>query len=109
MSDSSAKRMQPPPKTVPPLILELARFKARAWNVDIADLLSGSKIRAVSNARRQLILALRARGHSQTQIGRWLGLDHSSVHYYEHGRRSQKQPVNPFEIPCPDLSGEWAI
>lgn len=94
---------------LPPAIWAIVKLEASKWAVLPSDLLSGSRTQFIVRARHAVIQKLQANGHSQTQIARWLGMHPSSVCYYEHRRRAISSLPSPYEIPCPDLSGEWAI
>ena len=54
-------------------------------------------------------------GYSTPQIGRWLGLHHTSIlaaaklPAAKPGVVSRHPTAEPVEVPYPDLSGEWAI
>jgi chromosomal replication initiation ATPase DnaA len=102
------RRLKPPTQP-PPHVLVVVKGVAKLFNVEFQDVLSGSRVRAVTQARHDVIRQLVERGNSQTQIGIWLGLHHTSVHYYANGRKIRNPRPDPREIPCPDLSGEWAI
>lgn len=105
MSHPTSRRMKPP-ATPPPDVLAIVKRVAELFGVKYQYILSGSSVRAVAHARHDVIRQLRQRGNTLSQIGRWLGLHHTTVHYYQKGVRPRPDPR---EIKCPDLSGEWAI
>ena len=79
-------------------------------DVPIAELLQGARHLRVTRARRAICCELSRRGYSLSQIGRWLRVHHTSVFYAlrSQGRAARAAaPRGP--VPCPDLSGEWAI
>jgi len=72
----------------------------------------GHSIAEVTEARRQISVELRALGWSLPRIGYSLNLHHTSILYL---LKKTAKPVQRAysaysrEVPCPDLSGEWAI
>lgn len=66
----------------------------------------GSHEAPVVAARRECIFELRAMGFSLPQIGKYVGIHHSSVSYH---LRDYRPPKLTFDYPVPDESGVWAI
>lgn len=62
-------------------------------------------------ARKQAACTLKRMGLSNGQIGGYLNRDRSSVHAMVADLTPKQIPLSTQsqEIPCPDLSGEWAI
>jgi chromosomal replication initiation ATPase DnaA len=100
---------------LPGLVLTLLRQAARQHSTTVADILDGVQLRNVTRARWQVIRELRAdpRHFSSPQIGRWLGLHHTSVLHalklgstrpYESSERNAEDSYDP---DAPDYSGEW--
>jgi chromosomal replication initiation ATPase DnaA len=95
--------------------LALIRTVACAHDITSAELLRGQQFRRVVDARMELSLRFRARGMSLLEISHVTGWHHTTV--LNHLRRAEKTrpryknvlSIEASVIPCPDLSGEWAI
>lgn len=94
------------------------RYSPRSAMIMIADIaaqhdlpvqaLTGqTQTREVVRARHDAYERLRLAGFSYPAIGLIFNRDHSSVVHALRGRA--KVNPNRFEVPVPDLSGEWAI
>lgn len=83
---------------------ELIEQHCRFTGAVVADFQRGSRTKECTQARTLVIRDLTAAGVSSVQIGKWLGIHHTSVLYQQ-----KKQCVYSGPIPVPDLSGEWAI
>lgn len=100
---------------LPREIETLIRRTAYQFSTTLEEIQSGIKPTNVMLARRSCIHKLRKQGFSLSQIGRWLRVHHTSVLYalQKPNPRSTGYFVEPEpadnEVPCPDLSGEWAI
>ena len=83
---------------------------ADEMGVRVADILGPSSARNIVQGRRRAIRHLRRMNLSYSQIARYLGLNHTTVIYHVRIDKGEaaRGPRN-FTIPCPDLSGEWAI
>ena len=74
------------------------------------DLLSVSRARPVSNARRMVCWRLyRELSLSSSQIGFYLRLHHTSIVHHLTQVRKHAGPIVPLNLDAPDFSGEWAI
>lgn len=93
---------------LPPRVALALRAAAGDCGVTVEMILSGVRQPRVVRARRQASLTLRRMGFTVSDTARYLRLHHSSVLKMpaERKRIAQNREV---EIPCPDLSGEWAI
>lgn len=83
---------------------------AEAHGVPVADLVGGNQSPRVVRAREALIGAMHDEGLAFAEIGRQLGMHHTSVITAKRrsdSRRAAYYAMGP--IPVPDLSGEWAI
>lgn len=95
---------------VPPRIMAKMRLIASTYEIPL-ELLRvrgyGHNSKERVACRGHIAAALRAEGISLATIGTYLNLHHTTVLYLikEHIPVRAKQ----LEIPCPDLSGEWAI
>lgn len=99
---------------LPPKIKQHVRECAFVFGVTEQAIMSKSQVGETSRARRAVIQRLVLLGYSSTQIGRWLGLDHSTVIYHKGQpaatpRFKDLPKVTAGPVPVPDLSGEWAI
>ena len=104
-----------PIKLLPPKVRRVCDIAAADFGVTIQAILSGTKVGETSKARRQTIQTLKRQGYSTPQIGRWLGLHHTSIlaaaklPAAKPGVVSRHPTAEPVDVPYPDLSGEWAI
>ena len=101
-------------RELPPRIMAVIRLAAIENDVTPDRLFEEGKLggRAML-ARRVAVCRLRAMGFSLAEIGRFMGLHHTSVLHHLKVRRRQlgigrtsKRDDDPV---IPDLSGEWAI
>lgn len=81
---------------------------AEQFAVQRDELLEGTKRKNVAQARAALCKELRAMGFTLDRIGLYLNVHHTTVHAAVYGRKGSREPWQG-PIPCPDLSGEWAI
>lgn len=65
---------------------------ARDFGFTFADLVGGCRLRPIMLARRTAAFVLHKRGSSFPQVGRWLGVDHSTV---IHAVRQFEQHATP--------------
>lgn len=68
-----------------PRVRKYLADEATRCGVTPEQILSRSRKRHVTYARRRVAVRLRNDGFSYPQIGRWLGLNHTSVIYYMEG------------------------
>jgi chromosomal replication initiation ATPase DnaA len=62
------------------------RQEADKEGIEPSDILARGKRRAVTRARRQVVVRLINDGFTLTQIGRWLGnRHHSTIYHYTYG------------------------
>lgn len=98
---------------VPPGIAIQIDLAARGYGVTVEAIMTGSRVGDTSRARAYLCHQLRAQKYTLPQIGRFLGMHHTSVLYVlrrpASGPRSVRPRADTGEPACPDLSGEWAI
>lgn len=104
---------------LPPRIRTICQVFAQEHAISIADLVGKSQSKNIVMARRKAIHALRRTGLSLPEIARYVGKHHTSVlSALRQPLRDPKtnkvtqapyQKIINWEIPCPDLSGEWAI
>ncbi len=73
------------------------------YRLSIDEVKSDSHFRTLVSCRREIACALRKAGWSLQEIGILIDRHHSSV----LNLITPKRQTGP--IPCPDLSGEWAI
>ncbi len=79
---------------------------AAAHNVTRADILGPRQFFHFVAARREAAQTLRRMGFSLAQIGFYLNRHHTTILYAVNETVGESKAK---EIPCPDLSGEWAI
>ena len=104
-------------RNLPAGVRQIIAGVCQARDVGIAELWEGSRFRAVVEARREVAALLREYGLSLPQIGRYLHVHHTSIHYALSRRRetiaaeesARRAAAMAQIIPCPDFSGEWAI
>ena len=97
---------------IPFFVRKLFEQTAAKHDISVDYMLKRGRSMEQLRARAEVAYLLRARGWSLPRIGRALGgMHHTSVmhslkvHYLpDMGRKRE-----PSAIPCPDLSGEWAI
>jgi hypothetical protein len=95
---------------LPPRVRSAVRIAGDSFGVTPEAILSGIKVGKTPSARRMAIQILARQRFGQSQIGHWLGLHHTSVAYYISGKkRKTLEEIEAMQMPCPDLSGEWAI
>jgi hypothetical protein len=101
----------------PPRVRAVIERCAEEGNISVAAMITGPQTRRAVNAKRQVARELRRHGFSLNEIGAFLQRDNSTVLYYLTSGPPTKSPRRAAapdwpvwqEIPCPDLSGEWAI
>ena len=88
----------------------IIQFAAHDWGCLPIQILDSSNHQpVVVRARRQAVQEIHAlKKFSSTAIGRFLGLNHSSVIYAISKSPAPKPPRAALDT-FPDLSGEWAI
>lgn len=103
-------------KPFPVLVVQLATEvceRYAGYGLTLGDLLSHRKAAPIPDARKELMLSLRARKWSYRRIGLALGFGRAAVVYYCQKKPRNAAPrsvmIEVHEIPIPDLSGEWAI
>ena len=96
---------------MPKRVRQAVTMAAEEFNVQVSDILGPSRARNVAQARRRACRYLTRMQFSSVQIANYLGINHSSVLYHRRidNGRTGRGPSKPVEVPCPDLSGEWAI
>lgn len=68
-----------------PRVARYLAEEAAAIGSASAELMTRSKRRPIAYARRRVAVRLRNDGFTYPQIGRWLGLDPSTIIYYMGG------------------------
>lgn len=68
-------------------VLELLEMVAARNKVSLDELLSRNRTWPVTKARSDAILTLLDLGHSQSEVARVLGIDHSTVGYHARGSK----------------------
>jgi hypothetical protein len=103
------KREAPVKRT--PAVEQLLMACAFRYGVTRDDLLHGGNRTLFVAARRDAARRLRGRGYSYPVIARYLGIHYTTALHLVRTEGRIPVPVgdNRDEIPCPDLSGEWAI
>lgn len=92
----------------PPRITAIIRAAADRYEVTERLVLGLCQEKPCMDARRQVARRLRDEGYSYPVIGRYLNRHHTTImHLLAHG--TEEARVSRSEIPCPDLSGVWAI
>ena len=90
-----------------PAVRKLIREVAARRGVALSTIVSRSHEPRAVAARAEVMLHLRMQGWSTPEIGRVFLMHHSNVLYSLKKLQQEQEPS--YEIPCPDLSGEWAI
>jgi DNA-binding NarL/FixJ family response regulator len=93
----------------PKAVCEAIQIAARAFGLEPEAVLRRTNERQPVAARRYVAVQLRVRGYSTTQIGRVLGLHHTTVLYHLQARPRCAPPRPPIEWNGIDESGVWAI
>lgn len=89
----------------PPRVRVIIERCAEEGDISVAAMIDGPKTPRAVNAKRAAARRLRENGFTLNEIGVFLHRHHTSVlHLLNSGSEPKK-----YEIPCPDLSGEWAI
>lgn len=91
----------------PPRVKAIMQDAADRYNLTVVEMVNGPKTAQACAAKSMVAKKLRGLGFSYSSIGRHLSLHHTSVMAYMKMRPKIKP--GPVVIPCPDLSGEWAI
>ncbi|HLG97206.1 MAG TPA: helix-turn-helix domain-containing protein [Bryobacteraceae bacterium] len=96
---------------MPERIREIVVRAASEYGVSIRMVLSGMHERPIVLARRLAIHRIRKLAVSTPQIGRWLGMHHSSIVYHlqKPCPRGRRLPEDYELGDGPDESGIWAI
>lgn len=89
----------------PPRVRAVFERCAEEGDICIAAMIHGPQTRRAVNAKRRVARELREMGFTLNEIGRFIHRHNSTVLYL---LKSGPAPA-AFEVPCPDLSGEWAI
>jgi chromosomal replication initiation ATPase DnaA len=92
-------------RKLPPKIYNLLCEVARQHDLSLTDLLTHSNAAILVNARAEAMQRLKDAGFSLAQIGRWLGLHHSTVIYHLAGLGARTRRADP-EI-TPDHPPQW--
>lgn len=95
-------------RSLPAKVQRLLGVAAQEHGVTVGEILSGRQFAKLVDARHSVAVSLSKRGHTQQQIGRWLGIHHTSV-CYALGHRKAKRIEEKRQVPYPDFSGEWCI
>jgi hypothetical protein len=112
----AAKNLSTWPASLPrPIQLVIQKF-ANHHCVTL-DELKQSQSKSCVAAKMDIVCHLRDEGCSLSEIGRYLGMNHTSIHYLERRGRGEtreeaKHPQAPkprVQPDVPDFSGEWAI
>lgn len=109
----STKRL--PSKRLPPRVDSVMRTIAAEHGMTISMAISsarGCQSPIFVQCRAAMCVELRRLGLSLQVIGRYVGgMHHTSVMHLirAYGPEMQRKRQEAKEIPCPDLSGEWAI
>lgn len=100
-----------PKLSFPPRVREVVESCALAADMSVVAMIRGPKTFRAVNAKRAAARALRAKGYSLNEIGFFLNRHHTSVLHLLNTEAKVAAPTRgeSFEVPCPDLSGEWAI
>ncbi len=104
-------------RPIPGRARQAIQVAAEEFEVTAQQVMGDSHEKRIVLGRRRAIRYLLRLQFSRAQIGRFLGLNHASVIYHERIDKGLpgKGKVMPevieklAAIPCPDLSGEWAI
>jgi chromosomal replication initiation ATPase DnaA len=96
---------------LPPAIFDLIKQVADSTKLSVGQILGPSRLAEICDARRTVARILASRGLGYAQIGRYLGVDHSSVFYMCNKRKPVRSAVHvePEDFTQPDESGVWAI
>lgn len=96
---------------LPPRIRQIFQRCADDFDISVIAMINGGHGRRVVMAKRKAARELRAKGYTLAEIGRFLHCHHSSVmHLINPGPGETLSEVYAStQIPCADLSGEWAI
>lgn len=109
LNNSSKRDEQQWVRKRPPAVQRILEAAAASQSITLTMLMSDIRTRQATNARVVAARELRAMGFSYASIGRWLGVHHTTVVHYFHGRRIRVTMPVGGDLPYPDLSGEWAI
>ena len=93
---------------LPPRILDIIRQECAFSGIEVGVLLSRARPQNVVLVRRRIAARLAAQGMSLSQIGRYLGITHTSVVHHLRVYRGQYRPVETLKSPEDDC-GLWAI
>lgn len=104
-------------RPIPGRARQAIQLAAEEFEISYAMLMGDSREKRIVLGRRRAVRYLIRLQFSRAQIGRFLNLNHASVLYHERidkGLPGKGKPTPEIieklrEIPCPDLSGEWAI
>lgn len=100
-----------PKLSFPPPVRAVIESCALAAELSVVAMIRGPKTFRAVNAKRACARGLRAKGYSLNEIGFFLNRHHTSVlHLLNTEAKIAAAPRGEsFEVPSPDLSGEWAI
>lgn len=104
-------------RPIPGRARQAIQIAAEEFGISSAEVMGDNREKANVLGRRRAIRYLLRLQFSRAQIARFLNLNHASVLYHERIDKGLpgRGKVTPAiveklrEIPCPDLSGEWAI
>lgn len=97
-------------KTLPDSVKKALQRSAELHQCTVDEILSRSRQVPLSAARASAAKQLRANGCSLHTIGRYLGVDHTSVVYYCRQGAVALPPAEPepsYDPNAPDESGIW--
>lgn len=86
-------------------VRNILREEAERHHADFQNLINGRQFKRCVSARNATIVRLRELGLSLPEIGRWLGMHHTSV----KAALDRERRAEVVSMSVPDLSGEWAI
>jgi chromosomal replication initiation ATPase DnaA len=95
--------------------IQVATEAAEYFGLSVADLVGRGQQRDCVGARRMAATKMRSMGYSTTQIGHFLGRDHSTIisllgmRGAVARREEWRREAAEFDPDAPDFSGEWAI
>jgi chromosomal replication initiation ATPase DnaA len=68
-------------------VLDVLEMVATRGGVSLAELLSRQRTAPITRARADAVRTLVELGHAQIEVGRMLGIDHTTVNYHIRGRK----------------------
>jgi DNA-binding NarL/FixJ family response regulator len=83
---TSGESIESSMRPLTPRVRRYVAEEAQAAGITPAEVLSRDRRRPCAYARRRVAVRLSNDGFNNGQIGRWLNLDVSTVHYYMQGK-----------------------